>query len=72
MQVGRNAVMLVVVLGGLFLALVPQRRRRAAAAKLAESRRLVFRRIIDREACASRSDSERWDGEGGAIPAVEA
>ncbi len=69
MQVVRNVVILVVVLGCAFLALSP-RRRAAAAEKLASARRLVSRKLADREARAGRVATDTWDGEGGAIPAA--
>jgi hypothetical protein len=70
MKTVRNALLLVLVLGCAFIALSPKRRR-AAAEKLAEARRLVSRSVADRETRA-RQASERWEGEGGAIPAAEA
>ncbi len=69
MQVVRNVVILVVVLGCAFLALSPKRRA-AAAEKLASARRLVSRKLAEREARACRLATERWDGEGGSIPAA--
>ncbi len=65
MQSLRNVVILMLVLGCGFLALSPNRRR-AAAEKLARARRLVSRRIADRDARASRLASETWENEGGA------
>jgi hypothetical protein len=71
MRVVRNALILVVVVGGAFLVLSLDRRA-SLAEKLAEARRLVSRRATDREARASRMASETWEGEGGAIPAAGA
>jgi hypothetical protein len=72
MPVVRNMVVLalVVVLGYAFLALFLK--GWSVARKQAKVRRLASRRVIDREARASRQASEAWDGEGGAIPATEA
>jgi hypothetical protein len=70
MQTVRNAVMLGLVLGGAFLALSPKRRS-ARAEKPTRARRFVSRGLTDREARVSQA-SERWDDEGGAIPAADA
>lgn len=67
MQIVRDTVILVLVLGGAFL-LVSPKRRAVAAGKLAEARRFVSRRLAEQEARASRLAGETWDGEGGAIP----
>jgi hypothetical protein len=66
----RNVGILMLVLGGAFLALSP-RRRLAVARKLAEARRFVPWRAADREARASHLASETWEGEGGAFPAID-
>jgi outer membrane murein-binding lipoprotein Lpp len=65
----RKMVTFAVVLGCVFLALPAK--RRAAAQKLAGARRFVSRRIADLANRAERVSSERWDGEGGAIPRAD-
>jgi hypothetical protein len=59
----RNLGVLVVVFGGVLVALSPRRRRRIAQ-KLEESRRFVSRRIVDRDARDDQAHG-RWDDDGG-------
>lgn len=66
----RNIGTFVLVLGGAFFALSP-RRRSAVARKLAEARRFVSRRVTDREARAGNLAADRWEGEGGSLPAFD-
>jgi hypothetical protein len=59
---------LVVVLGGVLVAMSRQHRAVIAQA-LAQSRRFVSRRIVDRDA-RDREARDRWDNEGGATEAT--
>lgn len=70
MQIIRNVVLLGIVLGCAYLALSP-RRRSAAAEQPAHARRTASPRFADREARVGQA-RERWDGEGGSIPADRA
>ena len=71
MQNTRKALILVLAFGLVVLALSPAGRS-AASEKLAAARRLASRRFTDRETRASHMASERWEGEGGAIPVADA
>jgi hypothetical protein len=66
MRVGtiRTLAVLALVVGAVVVALSP-RRRALIAQKLAESRRFVSRRVVDRDAREGTARA-RWDDDGGA------
>lgn len=65
-MVMRKLAVVAIVVGGVFLAL-SRRHRTLLAQKLAESRRFVSQRIIDRNARNPDRERDRWDNEGGAL-----
>lgn len=67
-----RSIALTVLASAWILVIVSPRHRRAIARRLADARRFVSHRIVDRDARASSRAIDTWEDEGGAMPGAKA